>query len=80
MSKTSVFILLMSAMAFSCAHGQGSTARKSRRVLSDSRIAKKGSARSRGVQVIQIRRIQEMGDPNLGRSLQKVTPIIQTRP
>ena len=51
-----------------------------RRHMTDSRLKKKGSPRSRGVAVYQIRRIEQTGEVRLDRALQEITPVIQARP
>ena len=51
-----------------------------RRHMTDSRLAKKGSPKSRGISVYQIRRIEQTGEANLGAALREITPVIQSRP
>ncbi len=85
MRKTLAMITVVGSMAlFACTHvTPGSTYTKDidpnePNVMTDSRVAKRGSALSRGVTVIPMRRLKSSGEATTPEAMEKISPIVQT--
>lgn len=76
-----LFVKVATISAFglvACAHAETSTEKKpvSKTFHTDSRIAKRGSPKSRGVDVVRFRRVKEQGTAQVGEALQKISPQV----
>ncbi len=78
--KLIVTVAMSSAFLFAgCATTTETTTEKkpiAKTFHTDSRIAKRGSPKSRGVDVVQFRRVKEQGTAQVGEALQKISPQV----
>jgi hypothetical protein len=68
-------LLLVAGCAHSVATGTEEAVKLTK--ITGSRIAKAGSARSRGVLVIPVQELHQQGTPSTGEALKKSTPIVR---